>query len=163
MARFITGEQAVVGVIRFASFEVLSIPELIALESASTPFPWTTSMLEGSLAAKSDCQKIYLDDEIIGYLVVQRIFDEAEILNLVIFKNFQSHGYGRATVRLLQANLTRAGVKKLFLEVRESNLAARALYARTGFEQIGIRQGYYRAPSPNGSAEDAWIMAYEGV
>ena len=159
MAGFIAGEQAIVGVIRFVPLEVLSIPELIALEIASTPFPWTISMLEGSLTAKPDCQKICLDDETIGYLVVQRIFDEADILNLVIFKSFQARGHGYAVICKLQEDLAKLGVKKLFLEVRRSNHAAHALYAKTGFAQLGTREAYYRARSPAERAEDALILS----
>ena len=59
----------------------------------------------------------------------------------------------------MQAELARDGEQKLFLEVRETNLAARCLYAKTGFEQIGIRPGYYRASNQNESPEDAQMMA----
>lgn len=159
MARSIAGEQAIVRVIHFASFEASLIPDLIALESAATAYPWTVSMLEASLTAKADCQKICKSSETIGYRVVQRVLDEAEILNIVIFRCFQARGYGCAAIRKLQAELTADGVQKLFLEVRESNLAARALYVKTGFDQVGIRQGYYRAVSQGESAQDAWVMA----
>lgn len=161
MAGFVAGEQAVIRVIYLASFDALLIPELIALESASTPFPWTISMLEGSLISTSECQRICKGDETIGYWVVQCTLEQAEILNIVIFEKFQSQGYGYTTIRKLQENLIQTGVKKLFLEVRESNLAAQALYTKTGFERVGIRRGYYRALSQDESAEDAWLMACE--
>ena len=161
MAGSIAGEQAVARVIRFAAFDVQAIPELIALEVQATPNPWTINMLKGSVFAKSDCRKICEGFETVGYYVVQRILDEAEILNIVIFKPFQARGYGYSAIRKLQAELARAGVKKIFLEVRESNRAARALYTKTGFEQIGIRPGYYRATNQRDSAENAQLMACE--
>ena len=147
--------------IHFAAFDAQAMNELIGLEIEATPNPWTISMLKGSLAAKADCRKICEGVETIGYYVVQRILDEAEILNIVIFKSFQARGYGYSAIRKLQAELARAGIEKIFLEVRESNLAARALYAKTGFEPIGIRPGYYRAANQSDSAEDARLMACE--
>lgn len=158
--------------IYFASLDAFLISDLIALEGVSTRHPWTIGMLEGSLAANADCRRICLSTETIGYWVVQRILEEAEILNIVIFRPFQARGYGYAAIRKLQAELARDGVQKIFLEVRESNLVARTLYAKTGFEQIGIRPRYYRALSQNESPENAWVMActlgdtnknYEGV
>ena len=51
------------------------------------------------------------------------------------------------------AELVQAGVRSLYLEVRESNSAARALYAALGFQQVGRRRGYYQHPS-----EDALLL-----
>ncbi len=159
MAGSVASEQAIARVIHFAAFDAQAMNELIGLEIEATPNPWTISMLKGSLAAKSDCRKICEGVETIGYYVVQRILDEAEILNIVIFKSFQARGYGYSAIRKLQAELARTGIEKIFLEVRESNFAARALYAKTGFTLLGARKAYYRARNPDEQAEDAQILS----
>jgi ribosomal-protein-alanine N-acetyltransferase len=80
---------------------------------------------------------------------------EAHILNLCVREEFRIVGFGR---RLLEHMLERAsasGISEAFLEVRPSNLAAIRLYQRLGFEQIGIRRGYYQAPD---GREDAIVL-----
>jgi len=118
-------------------------------------------MLEDSLTADADCWRIIRQEQVVGYCVIQRVLDEAELLNIVIFKPFQGSGLGRLAMRDLQEHLTRAGVQRLFLEVRQSNIIARHLYERSGFIQRGIRKAYYRSRSSDQAAEDALLMVCE--
>jgi ribosomal-protein-alanine N-acetyltransferase len=62
-------------------------------------------------------------------------------------------GIARALLERIMAEVMEAGVRALYLEVRESNSAARALYRTLGFEQVGQRRGYYQHPS-----EDALVL-----
>lgn len=88
-----------------------------------------------------------------GYIVGRTVLEEGEILNLGVALRARRRGIGRALVgRLLQAYAA-AGVRRVFLEVRESNLAAQRLYAVFGFTPIGRRRRYYRAP-----VEDAVVL-----
>jgi ribosomal-protein-alanine N-acetyltransferase len=91
--------------------------------------------------------------EVLGYLIARVIADEAEILNLAVTPDARRRGIGSA---LLQAGLdhcTRHRVTAVFLEVRESNQQARALYGAHGFRAVGQRAGYYRNPP-----EDAMVL-----
>ena len=84
-----------------------------------------------------------------GYAFARVIADEAEILNLAVLPLFRRRGIGG---RLLEAAVTAvrtAGAGELFLEVRESNAAAKALYLTRGFRPVGVRTGYYRNPREN--------------
>ena len=95
-------------------------------------------------------------DRVIGYIVAWMVADEAEIANLAVAPEARRGGVGRG---LLDAALDTArghGVRTVYLEVRESNAAARALYARRGFVEIGRRRGYYRRP-----LEDAILLRSE--
>jgi len=69
----------------------------------------------------------------------QNLPDEAELLNLAVYPEFRRQGVAS---RLLEA-LGEAARGEIFLEVAESNIAAIALYRRYGWEQTGIRKGYY--------------------
>jgi len=91
--------------------------------------------------------------EIAGYVVALDAADEGEILNLAVAPGGRRHGLGRALVQSILEALTARGVRQVYLEVRESNAPARALYAAHGFKEVGRRKQYYRRP-----AEDAIVL-----
>jgi ribosomal-protein-alanine N-acetyltransferase len=83
---------------------------------------------------------------ILAFLVAHHIAPEWVLENIVVAHSARRNGLGK---RLLDALLTRAketNSDSIFLEVRESNAAARALYERAGFEQTGRRKSYYATP-----------------
>lgn len=89
-----------------------------------------------------------------GFVIVRAMTDEMEILNLAVVPARRRNGIG---AQLLGAALhlgRRSGVRRVFLEVRESNLEARRFYERAGFAVVGRRSGFYRAPE-----EAALLMA----
>jgi [ribosomal protein S18]-alanine N-acetyltransferase len=90
---------------------------------------------------------------VIGYVIAHHALDEAEILNLGVVPTGQRQGVGRALVQGMLSQLRQWGVATVFLEVRESNSAARRLYGALGFAQVGRRRDYYRLPS-----EDAVVL-----
>ena len=88
-----------------------------------------------------------------GFIVGRVAADEAEVLALGVARERQRLGIGRRLVEKLCRAAARRGAQRLYLEVAESNVAARALYARLGFKENGRRRGYYvRTDAP---AEDA--------
>ena len=91
-----------------------------------------------------------------GFAVARKVApDELEILNLAVEPAFRLRGAGRALLRAL----LNVPVRVLFLEVRASNEAARKLYASAGFQELGVRKGYYPDRSrPGGPTEDAIVM-----
>jgi len=147
--------------LEFALLAISDVEALIAKEVAASSHPWRAKMLGDSLSAGADCWHILRQGQPVGYCVLQRVLDEAELLNIVIFKPFQGRGLGKLAMHGLQASLASRGVQKLFLEVRRSNYVARRLYERSGFIQRGIRKAYYRSQSPDQVAEDAVLMVCE--
>jgi ribosomal-protein-alanine N-acetyltransferase len=129
---------------------------LMAIENDLYPFPWTHGNFRDSLKAGYSCWALRLDDEFIGYAVMMLGPDEAHLLNLSIAARHQRHGYASRMLRYLFAVAREHGAQRLFLEVRPSNAAARALYERFGFEQVGTRRGYY---PDRGGREDAIVLA----
>lgn len=142
--------------IHFLPIEHDAIEALILLEGGATPYPWTTQSLSESFEASADCYLIEHQGQSIGYCVMQSVLDEAELLNIVIFKPYQSQGYGAKAIQILKQKLIDSGIKSLFLEVRASNHIAQALYEKMGFEVVSIRQNYYR--TENQATEDANVM-----
>ena len=90
---------------------------------------------------------------VMGYSVVWTVADEAELANVAVAAEARGQGLG---ARLLDEAVGAArarGAAVMYLEVRESNAVARALYASRGFEQVGRRRRYYRRPT-----EDALVL-----
>jgi len=88
-----------------------------------------------------------------GYVVAHDAADEGEILNLAVVPARHRSGIGRALVERVLTELAARGARRVFLEVRESNAGARALYASLGFREVGRRPRYYRRP-----VEDAVVL-----
>lgn len=150
-------------IIRLAT--AADIPSVMNLERSSTASHWSEQQYQQLFppgvdgperlvliaeASPSDIstpdQRKTADARILGFLVAHYISPEWELENIVVAPSARRNGLGN---RLLDALLTRAketNSDSIFLEVRESNAAARALYERAGFEQTGRRKAYYTAP-----------------
>lgn len=106
------------------------------LEQSPEAAQWLPEGYEFLVAEDGEC--------VAGFLVWRNTApDEIEILNLAVAHGFRRQGVAKALL---------AAVPKgdVFLEVRESNLAARELYLTAGFHETGLRQGYYENP-PEGA------------
>ena len=115
---------------------------------------WSEKAFKSLLAQRG----IILIPHAAGFLLARQAADEVEILTLAITPDQQRKGYGTELVANLLAHLQQQypDVRRLFLEVGADNLAARALYARHGFDEIGLRPNYYR--HADGRTEDALLM-----
>ena len=87
---------------------------------------------------------------ILGFLVARRLGSEWELENIVVSPMFQREGIGRRLLEELMSRARENGADALFLEVRESNTAARSLYEQVGFEPTGRRKSYYKEPQEDG-------------
>jgi ribosomal-protein-alanine N-acetyltransferase len=94
---------------------------------------------------------------LLGYLVAMPGVDEVHLLNITVAPAHQRQGWARFMLDALALWSRGQGAQWLWLEVRESNTAARALYARYGFAQVGVRRGYY--PAGGLQREDAVVMS----
>ncbi len=88
-----------------------------------------------------------------GYVLAMALGVEGEIADIAVAPRARGQGIGGALLDEATVRLVHTGVRTLFLEVRESNSAARALYDSRGFAPVGRRRGYYRHPS-----EDALVL-----
>ena len=139
---------------RLAAMSNEDLDEVLAIESVIYTHPWTRGNFSDSLRAGYDCRTWRLEGELVGYFILRVGAGEAHLLNLSIAARHQRSGHGRALLREAVELARRRGARSVFLEVRPSNLAAQALYARSGFRRIATRRGYY--PSHSGR-EDALV------
>lgn len=137
-----------------------SVNELARREREATPFAWTESQISQSLSHDHLCFTLGVHDQVSGYCVLLPLGQVVEILNLVIFPEFQQQGYGRILVEKIKTLALQQGADNLWLEVRAGNQRARNLYQNAGFLQTDRRKHYYpRAQhDPPGDAEDAILM-----
>ena len=130
---------------------------VMALEVAAYPQPWSRRNFIDSLAAGyHSLLRCDADGALIGYFVALPGFEETHLLNLTVAPACQRQGHGQALLDRLAAWAHARGDLALWLEVRQSNIGARALYARHGFVQVGCRRNYY--PADLQQREDAVVM-----
>jgi len=136
----------------------IDLPEVALVEQQSYAFPWSENIFRDCLRVGYTCRALDLSGQIIGYGVMSLGAGEAHILNVCVRNEFRNLGFGRRLLEHLLERAAAAGVAEAFLEVRPSNLSAIRLYQHLGFEQIGIRRGYYQAPD---GREDAIVLKRE--
>jgi ribosomal-protein-alanine N-acetyltransferase len=95
----------------------------------------------------------------VGYLVARAAADEGEILNVSVAPPHRRRGLARALTRHALERLAARGVAAVYLEVRESNVAARRLYESLGFAIVGRRAKYYRRPEESALVLRTAILA----
>ena len=84
--------------------------------------------------------------EMVGFLIGRQVGDEAEALNVAVGPESRRRGEGGALLRAAVAEFRKRGVRRVFLEVRESNAAGIAFYTKHSFSKVGRREVYYRDP-----------------
>lgn len=92
----------------------------------------------------------------LGYVVALIVDEEGEIADLAVAPSARRQGVGGILLDRMAAEAAECGVRTVYLEVRESNVAALGLYRSRGFAPVGRRRGYYRRPP-----EDALVLRRE--
>ena len=139
---------------------VAELDAVVAIESAAYPFPWTRGNFIDSIAAGYPARVLLGErHRSVGYFIAMQGVDEMHLLNLTVAPSHQGRGHGRFMLDQLVELCRERAARQLWLEVRESNTRARALYLRYGFKAIGVRRGYY--PAPRGQREDAAVMSLD--
>lgn len=114
---------------------------------------WSEKLISTELDNPDSEVWVLIDShDILGYLIIRKIFDEAEILRMAIKPSFQGRGLGKKFLGEVIKALEREGIKRIFLEVNKENKMAYNLYRKLGFEEVYIRKGYY-------VNEDAVVMS----
>ncbi|NLS12711.1 ribosomal protein S18-alanine N-acetyltransferase [Vibrio sp. SM6] len=129
---------------------------VIEIERAAHSHPWAESLLR-DLNGRGACHHVLtVQDEVVGYFYAQNIVGEVTLLNLAVAPKAQGQGFGQRLLTGFIEQCDAASAESAWLEVRESNHTAIALYQQAGFNEIDRRRGYY--PTSNGK-EDAIIMS----
>ena len=142
---------------RIRSAVLADAPALVAIERRCFGDPWSeASFREALTAAWTFVLVAQTSRGVAGYLVGREAGGTGEVLNLAVAPESRRRGIGDALLQSGLAAFRRSKVDEVFLEVRESNLSALALYTRHGFRPVGQRSAYYRNPK-----EDALVLRLE--
>jgi len=130
------------------------IPDVMRIERQSFGMPWQESTFRALMRRPSaSLLTAEAGNRVVGFSVLWFAADEGELGDLAVDPEHRGRGIGRT---LLDRSIEQArvrGARSLYLEVRESNEAARVLYETAGFETVGRRTDYYSGPR-----EDACVM-----
>ncbi|HXP46669.1 MAG TPA: ribosomal protein S18-alanine N-acetyltransferase [Terriglobales bacterium] len=126
---------------------------LLELEGGSAAAAhWSEAEYHRVFAEAARTVLVIGEDAVQGFIVGRDLGPEWEIENIVVASSVQRRGLGTRLVQKLLDLARSRGAQAVFLEVRESNRAARALYSKSGFVETGRRRGYYKSPE-----EDALV------
>lgn len=132
------------------------LAEVMAIEDAVYSHPWTRGNFLDSILAGYHCRTWRGDGRLLGYFVLMVAAGEGHLLNLSVAADAQRRGHGLALLRQIVQIARAGGADQVFLEVRPTNEAGKALYRRFGFRQIAVRPNYY--PAHDGR-EDALVFS----
>lgn len=105
---------------------------------------WSFSTLKEEVENENSSYIIgKINNEIIGFAGLKKIFDQADIMNIVIKKTYRNQGIGTLLLGNLILLAKDLNISTLFLEVNEQNKPAIHLYEKLGFEKLGVRKKYY--------------------
>lgn len=127
-------------------------------ERRSYQFPWTRGIFVDCLEAKNLCLVLQEGDDLLGHAIASVGAGESHLLNLCMRRDQQGRGLGRRLLDQCLDGVQKRGAEMVFLEVRPSNQVAIALYESVGFNEIGLRKGYYPAAMGH---EDALVLALD--
>ncbi len=138
---------------------VLDLDAVVQIEAASFPTPWSRALLASELEQPGS---IYLVVEmggaVVGFIGLWHVMDEGHICTLAVDPEQRGHGLGELLVLAALDAAVQVGSDAVHLEYRVGNDAAAQLYAKLGFERVGLRAQYY-----SDTGEDAVLARIRGL
>lgn len=131
------------------------VGELLVIEEAQFPEPWTKGMLLDELSniATRRYTVAVEDQHVVGYLGVMFVMDELHVNTLGTLPGHEGRGVATSLMDEAWADARLRGVARATLEVAVSNTRAQQLYYRYGFRPVGVRKNYYER-----THEDALVL-----
>lgn len=146
------------GLLKLETATTSDIDTILEIENRAYPVPWNRQQIEAVFYNKTIRMKLLMEDELIGYAFVSIVLDEGHLLHITIDPIHHGKRLGYFLLKAVLGLGETHNLATIFLEVRESNTPARRLYDQMGFNQVGMRKGYY--PCNINGREDALVMAY---
>jgi len=143
--------------IRIIDADESHIEEIVCIENECFSMPWTIQQLRSQFTDDSHIFIVAVDQDnkLAGYVSAMIIVDEADINNVAVSGAFRRKGIADKLITEMMSRVKERKLVLVTLEVRESNEAARSLYRKHGFVDVGIRKNYYLKPK-----ENAILMTY---
>lgn len=126
------------------------LPYILEIENVSFPNPWREMTFRGEICNQPISFPLVIvfkpQKKVIGYLVFWQIKEQMQINNIAIHPDYRRMGIAEAVLHQVLSEVRMEGAKLVTLEVRPSNIAARTLYNKLGFDVLGIKEDYYHDP-----------------
>lgn len=135
------------------------ITAISTIERRAHGSPWSDTQLAAPTGRFDHAYGLHIMQPhalLIGYFYARCVAGEGELLNIAIEPTYQGQGWGSILLEAMIKRLNEAGAESIWLEVRESNIAAQVLYQKYGFKPVSRRKHYYAYA--DGRREDAWVM-----
>lgn len=128
------------------------IDDVLVIESLSFKTPWTRDAFMMELTNnKCSLYRVLIDNnKVVAYGGMWILLDEGHITNIAVHPEYRGNGFGDKIVEDLILSAKEKGVTSMTLEVRVSNVSAKSLYKKHGFEEVAIRKGYYQDTNEDG-------------
>ncbi len=136
------------------------LDDMLSAEKLCFSEPWSRDSMRYILPGPNMHSLICRESgsgKLCAYAGLAHVLDEGEIVNIAVVPEFRRRGLGREMIERLFGFCRENGIGTIYLEVREGNTAARALYSSAGFGECGKRKKYYSNPT-----EDAVLMMNDG-
>ena len=142
--------------INYDYLEGKDIDRVVAIEEESNPVPWTIKNFKDCIEKGYYSLVLKENNKVIGFAILSVSSEESHLLNIGLTSSKRGRGLGRELLEKMIMASEVMGSKKIFLEVRISNVIAIDLYKASGFKEIGLRKKYYRLKE---GREDAILMS----
>ncbi|MDD2879957.1 MAG: ribosomal protein S18-alanine N-acetyltransferase [Rhodoferax sp.] len=147
--------------VRFAPITEAQLEAVVALEHSAYAHPWQRQHFTDCLASGYQAQMLLAGDQLLGYFVAMKGFEEVHLLNITVAPAHQRQGWAQVMLDALALWARGQGVQWLWLEARSGNTRAIHVYKAHGFRTVGTRRQYY--PATDGQREDAVVMSLKLV
>ncbi|WP_105213230.1 ribosomal protein S18-alanine N-acetyltransferase [Pseudoalteromonas sp. T1lg22] len=131
------------------------LADMMVIERACHSHPWSETLMRSCMSGRYFCTGLFIDNTLLGFYVAEQAGPDITLVDICVAPSQQGQGLGKVLMQSLIKDSNARNAELLFLEVRESNVAAIALYEGCGFIANGVRKKYY----PDG--EDATLMMCE--
>ena len=119
------------------------LPAVMEIDRQSLPRPWSETVWREELSSPFGLYLVLEEGVVSGHIGVKHVVDEAHVMTLAVCPERRRRGFARTLLKAALADPALLNVRRVYLEVRPSNLAARALDGSLGFVRTGVRPGYY--------------------
>jgi ribosomal-protein-alanine N-acetyltransferase len=131
------------------------LPEVMETDRRSLPRPWSDALWREEIESPFSLYLILeVSGKVCGHIGLKLFSDEAHVMTIAVRPEKRRRGHARTLIQAALAVPVAAGVRRVYLEVRPSNTAARSLYESLGFRTTAVRRGYY-------GDEDALLMTLD--
>jgi len=148
-------EQGNESTVHITEMRLSDLDDVVEIERLCFPTPWSKEAFKMEIM-RNFCARYAvarLNGKVVGYIGMWLVIDEAHITNIAVHPDYRHIGIGEKLMRYMMKMAVDMGINRMTLEVRKSNIVAQNLYKKLGFEESGIRKGYYL-----NNNEDAIIM-----